>query len=368
MLLLGIAVAAILIGALRLLTEQTQQPPGSSASAQPDGALALYTWLGDVGAQTQRLTDPVIDPGVGTVLIVQPPTVMDQTFTDALDAVADRGGTLVLAGDSVPWLFAANALGVSAQPAAPQATATTQDGLSVPLASRYRLNTDQTGAQPLLVSDGGGWVALSLPYRQGKLIVVASPEPFTNAGLADDATARFVFREVVSPSAARGLPVAFDEIERSPSASAAGTPSLDQLLYQTPAGRALVYAGLVTFLFLLLAGRRLGPPVYLRSAAEEPRTMYEHVQMLANLYRRAGQLQVARDTLSRSYARGLARGALPPDRAAAVRSGLAALESARTESDVVSAVAALEGVRVRSFEGLPLASAVSSKDTRTSDA
>jgi hypothetical protein len=366
MLLLGIAVAAILIGALRLLTEQAQQPPGSSASAQPDGALALYTWLGDAGAQTQRLSDPVIDPGVGTVLIVQPPTVLDQTFTDALDTVADRGGTLVLAGDSLPWLFAANALGVTAQPVAPRATATTPDGLSVPLASRYRLSTDQGGAEPLLVGDDGGWVALSTPYRQGRLIVVASPEPFTNAGLADDATARFVFREVVSPSVANGLPVAFDEIERSPGASAAGTPSLDQLLYQTPVGRALLYAGLLTFLFLLLAGRRLGPPVYLRSASEAPRTMYEHVQMLANLYRRAGQLQVARETLSRSYARGLARGTLRPDRAAALRSGLAALESARTEYDVVSAVARLEGVRVPSFEEeLPPVSAGSSKDTRS---
>jgi hypothetical protein len=365
MLLLGIAVVAILIGALRLLTEQPQQPPGSSTSAQPDGALALYTWLGDAGAQTQRLSDPVIDPGVGTVLLVQPPTVMDQTFNDALDTVADRGGTLVLAGDSIPWLFAANGLGVTAQPAAPQATATTPDGLSVPLASRYRLSTDRAGAEPLLVGDDGGWVALSTPYRQGRLIVIASPQPFTNAGLADDATARFVFREVVSPSAASGLPVAFDEIDRSAGASAAGTPSLDQLLYQTPVGRALLYAGLLTFVFLLLAGRRMGPPIYLRSSANAPRTMYEHVQMLANLYRRAGQLQVVRETLGRSYARALARGTLPPDRAAALRSRLAALESARTESGVVSAVAALERVPVPPFEELPPVSAGSSKAARS---
>jgi hypothetical protein len=215
------------------------------------------------------------------------------------------------------------------------------------------------------VGDDGGWVALSVPYRQGRLIVVASPQPFTNAGLADDATARFVFREVVSPSAASGLPVAFDEIDRSPGASAASTPSLDQLLYQTPVGRALLYAGLLTFLFLLLAGRRLGPPIYLRSSAEAPRTMYEHVQMLANLYRRAGQLQVARETLGRSYARGLARGTLPPDRAAALRSGIAALESARTESDMVSAVAFIEGVRVPSFEELPPVAAGSSRNTRS---
>ena len=91
----------MLIGALRLVTEQAQLPAGSSTSAQPDGALALYTWLGDVGGQTQRLNDPSIDPSVGTVLIVEPPAVIDQTTRDGLYAVADRGGSIVLAGDSV---------------------------------------------------------------------------------------------------------------------------------------------------------------------------------------------------------------------------------------------------------------------------
>ncbi len=353
MLLLGIAVAAMLIGALRLVTEQAQLPAGSSTSAQPDGVLALYTWLGDVGGQTQRLNDPSIDPSVGTVLIVEPPAVIDQTTRDGLDAVADRGGSIVLAGDSVQWLIFARALGVTAEPATAQAaTATTPDGLSLPLASRYRLSSDHAAAQPLLVRDNGDWVGLRLPYRQGTLIVLASPEPLTNAGLADDATARFVFHEVVSPAVTTGLPVAFDEIERSPGSSAGGTPSLDQLLYQTPVGRAMLYGALLTFLFLLLGGRRLGPPVYLRSAAEAPRTMYEHVQMLANLYRRSGQLGVVRKTLSRSYARGLARGTLPPARATALLSALARVESARGESDLVAAVAALDDIRDASFQTL----------------
>ena len=106
MLLLGIAVAAILIGALKLVTEQVQAPAGSSYSAQPDGALALYTWLGDVGGQAQRLTEPSVDPGVGTVVVLQPAAIIDQSTQAALKGVADRGGTIVLAGDSVQWLIA----------------------------------------------------------------------------------------------------------------------------------------------------------------------------------------------------------------------------------------------------------------------
>jgi hypothetical protein len=349
MLLLGIAVVAILISALRLVTEQAQAPAGSSASAQPDGALALYTWLADLGGQTQRLAEPTIDPGVGTVVILQPPAVVDQTTRDALDAVADRGGTIVLAGSSIQWLMLARALGVNAVPATGQTiSATTPDGLSLPLASRYRLSTDHAGASPLLVRDNGDWVGLSMPYpdrTQGKLIVIASPEPLTNAGLADDATARFVYREVVSPALSSGTAVAFDEIERSPALDGAGTPSMDQLLYQTPGGRASLYAAALTFVFLLVAGRRLGPPVYLRPASEAPRTMYEHVQMLANLYRRAGQLRVVRETFSGAYARELARGTRPPAQAAALRSALERVDRSRGEADLVAAVAAAEDTR-----------------------
>jgi hypothetical protein len=103
-----------------------------------------------------------------------------------------------------------------------------------------------------------------------------------------------------------------------------------------------VYTGVLTFVFLLLAGLRLGPPVYPRSAAEAPRTMYEHVQMLANLYRRAGQLTVVRDTFRRQYARALARGTHVPGRALALEGALARLDTARTEPEVISAVASIE--------------------------
>ena len=106
----------------------------------------------------------------------------------------------------------------------------------------------------------------------------------------------------------------------------------------------MLYAALLTFVFLLLTGRRLGPPVYLRSAAEAPRTMYEHVQMLANLYRRAGQLSVVRAAFSRHYARVLAHSrALPRRPPAALAERLARIDAARNESDLVAAVAAARG-------------------------
>jgi hypothetical protein len=336
MVLLGICVVALLIGALRLATQRVELPAGSSLSSGPDGALGLYSWLEDAGVQTQRQSTRAVGPDVNSVLLIEPAAMLDNTTKQALDDVADRGGTLLLAGDSLPWVVAARALGVTVEPAEATTHMFTPDGLRLPLGARFRLSAN--GAQPLLLADDGKWLGLEMPYRNGKLIVVASPVPFTNAGLTDDATALFVFRQLVSPLA--GQTVAFDEYQRMPGGAEAGSTSVNQLLFQTPTGLAIVYAALLTFAFLLLAGRRLGPALAVRSAAESQRTMYEHVQMLADLYRRAGQLGVVRSAFSRHYARLLARGGLSTRRHADVAEALSRVEAAHTESELTSAVAA----------------------------
>ena len=57
MVLLGICVVALLIGTLRVATERTPLPTGSSFSTQPDGAQALYDWAETVGASSSLLQD-----------------------------------------------------------------------------------------------------------------------------------------------------------------------------------------------------------------------------------------------------------------------------------------------------------------------
>ena len=73
--------------------------------------------------------------------------------------------------------------------------------------------------------------------------------------------------------------------------------------------------------------------------------MYEHVQMLANLYRRAGQLPTVRAAFARQYRRELARGGVSsrsPNRTAALAEALARIETARSESELIAAVAAAQ--------------------------
>ena len=337
MILLGICVVALLIGALRLASERTPLPTGSSYSTQPDGAMGLYAWADAVGAGSRRLQDLASSTDPPTTLIVlQPESPLDATERDAFDSVAARGGTIVLAGDSLPWLLYARGLGVTVEPlAASPSSFSTPDGLILAVSGRYRLRAD--GAERLLIRPDGDVLAVRLAYKQGSLVVIASPEPLTNARLSHADTARFVLREIISPSV--GGTLAFDEVHHSFAPVGAGPISVNQLLFGTPGGHALIYAALLTFAYLVLSGRRLGPPLPAGSPPETHRTMYEHVQMLGSLYRRARLLASARTAFSRHYARRLARrGSGSPERSAALRR----IESARTEAELIAAVAAFD--------------------------
>ncbi len=344
MVLLGICVVALLIGALRVATDRPPLPTGSSYSTQPDGAQGLYDWAETVGASSSRLQDQLLPDGqaTATLLVLQPETVLGSAVQDAFDAVPNQGGTLVVAGDSLPWLLYARNLGITVEPIRNGAdSAATPDGaLNLAIVARYRLQA--AGATPLLIAPSGDWVALRMPYKQGSLVVIATPQPLTNAALRDPQTARFVYRELIS--AAIGHPFIVDEAHHSFAPRLAGGPAtVNQLLFEISAGRAVIFAAVLTFLYMLLSGRRLGPALPARPPTETRRTMYEHVQMLANLYRRAGQFAVVRAAFSRHVARSIARGASgSPKRTAALAAALAQVEAARTESELVAAVASAQ--------------------------
>jgi hypothetical protein len=342
--LLGICVVALLIGTLRVATDRPPLPTGSSYSTQPDGAQGLYDWAATIGASSSRLQDQLLPDGqtAATLLVLQPETMLGSTVQDAFDTVPRQGGTLVVAGDSLPWLLYARKLGITVEPIRNGAdSAVTPDGaLTLAMISRYRLHAD--GATPLLIAPSGDWVALRMPYQQGSLVVIATPQPLTNAALRDPATARFVYREVLSP--AIGQPFIVDEAHHSFAPRlAGGSATVNQLLFETSPGRAVIFAAVLTFVYVLLSGRRLGPALPARPPTETRRTMYEHVQMLANLYRRAGQFAVVRQAFSRQFARSIARGASgSPKRTAALALALTRVEAARTESELVAAVASAQ--------------------------
>jgi hypothetical protein len=83
------------------------------------------------------------------------------------------------------------------------------------------------------------------------------------------------------------------------------SPDLLAVIERTWPGRALLFLGLVFFLYLLLGGRRLGPTLPLD--ARPPRSSLEYVRGFAGLVRRSGHGEIARRRLRRDLHGGLAR-------------------------------------------------------------
>jgi hypothetical protein len=335
--LLAMCVVAIVAAWVGMATQTPDLPAGSSYSREVDGAEALYLWALAEGAAPTRISQSrsAQDANAGVLLVVQPEELVSERDQRAFDAVARRGGTIVLAGGSFAARAYARELDVTLEPAQPHASAESTDGLVLTGAYNNRVRADD--ATPLLVASNGDWLALRKPHLRGSVIVIASAEPLTNLGLRDPDTARFVYREILQPAIGKGL--AFDEVHHSYAPSESEGPTVNNLLFETSLGRAAVAAAVLVFGYLLLAGRRLGPPLPPRPQTSMRRTMFEHVQMLAGLYRRAGQLDVVRARLAHVYSRTLARGTFTSPHATHLSHAISDIERARSEPDLVAAVA-----------------------------
>jgi hypothetical protein len=157
-----------------------------------------------------------------------------------------------------------------------------------------------------LLSASGDWLALRKSYLNGSLVVISTAGPLTNDALRNQDNARWVLRELLGP-VQQGAVVAFDEAHYTEQPQTDEEPSFETLVLDSAVGRALLFGVLVLFVYLVLAGRRLGPPLPAAESGRAARTMYEHVQALASLYRRARQFLYLRDHFERHYRRLVAR-------------------------------------------------------------
>src|SRR5438270_3025378 len=162
-------------------------------------------------------------------------------------------------------------------------------GSDTPPASRSaRRPHDDDRRRPLRVVEGGG-----------RLIVVGTVTPFISSGLALADNALFATDLALSG----GGSVAFDEYHHGVHPAA----SILAVVERTWPGRALLFAMAVVFLFVVLTGRRLGPPLPLDP--RPPRSSLEYIRGFAGLVRRSGRQEIVRDRLRRELHGALARDA-----------------------------------------------------------
>ncbi len=282
---------------------------GSVYDDGPGGAAALRRYLEAMGAGTTTVQGDAFGPDArqaAALLVLGVTEIITTQDAHAIEVFVRAGGTAIVATDlgvlERPLLdaFGFGVAGIAAPGSHPLAGTTFAD----PVARSFAIDRGVTympGAFGLVVAtDGRGPVVVGRRSGQGVLYLVGSISPFIASGLGEADNARFVLG-LVHDAVARHGQIAFDEYHHG------FHPTTDVLvlLQRTWPGRALVFASVAAFLYLVLSGRRLGAPVPLDP--RPPRSSLEYIRGFAGLVRRSGRGEIARRRLRRDLRSGLAR-------------------------------------------------------------
>jgi hypothetical protein len=310
---LYLASAALAVVTVIVLIATTTGPSatttrtGSINDDGPGGATAVRRYLEAMGATTSVLQGDSFDPGGAKVLLL---LGVSELVTDAdtarIQAFVRSGGTAVVATDSgflersLLSAFNVRVAGI----ARPGALALTGGAFVDPPASRMQIDRgvalSANADADVLATDGQAPVMVSVNQGTGLFIAVGSLWPFLGSGIAQAENGRAILT-LARAALTHGV-VAFDEYHHG------AHPSADVLVLveQTWPGRALVFVAVLTLLYLLLSGRRLGPPLPLE--VRPARSSLEYIRGFAGLVRRSGRGEIARRRLRADLQHGLARG------------------------------------------------------------
>jgi hypothetical protein len=284
---------------------------GSTLSAAPPGTLALYRWLEDAGYPVTRIqgsarfADALRDTDL--LFVLNPQTQFSPEQLAALEAWMGAGGVLVLSIEGSEGLLnpITARLGAELSPILPpiagalplrQPLWTDPPVRTVSVQTSWQLDLKGDDAIPLL-SAGSGPLMVAQPRGRGRLILLSTTWPVTNAGLRE-ADNRWLAWNLAASGAGRRI--AFDEIHHGYTGG-----DLRALVLSRPWGWALIYAAGVLVVGLLLAGRRLGPPLVLASQGGR-RGAAEYVAALAGLFQRAGRTDWVAGRYRAEFRRALA--------------------------------------------------------------
>ena len=315
------------LGARQLQDSEQQGTPYSSYAAHGDGTLALHRWLEALGYTVRREESAPLAPSTATSVLLILPSQEPITKQEAQRVLAwvERGGTLILAtthrlasfGDADTSEALTELLDVNVIQSDFAGRATWQQ----PLLSDLRTPIDvyasaaiepATGQVSYLTPEGDATngkatqsILVSFQRGAGRVFVTTAPYLFTNASLGSEpnaASVRGLFRHV-SPSTAQEI--VFDESHRAMLGGEDGGNWMS-LLYETPWGQGLLFALLLSFVYLVLGGKRFGRPLPLPTEVWR-RNPSEYALSMAGLYQRAGKRRMALQHYRRQLKRRLAK-------------------------------------------------------------
>ncbi|MBI3943871.1 MAG: DUF4350 domain-containing protein [Chloroflexi bacterium] len=280
------------------------QPPRAYdlKSGAPNGLLGLRLWLQEMGFQVSTNEGKSFKlPDSTDMLFVYPNTTLytgpeAQTVADWVEG----GHTLVIVGPDAGDKALVETFGVSSegsvfssfsntlhqqQPLLPE-TGTDMGGIDF----EPRLNLEQAPDAVAVVATDQDFVTVAVQRRgEGTIWYLSPRHDLANADLKE------VQESALVPALLRTVPaqgrIVFDTYHLfGPQGAENGPTTLQDWLYVTPVGWALLFCVAIFCAFLLLQGTRLGPPLPVVSPMRR-REAAEYVEAMATLQRRAHKRQ-----------------------------------------------------------------------------
>jgi hypothetical protein len=268
-------------------TEGVEGPSLSMHVTMEDGGRALYIWLSELGYDTRPLEYRTfaLSNEIDAFFVLAPSTEFSEGESAELLGWVERGGTLLIVDeipnrlyDDLDVGFAFDSGGIDAVvPLQPVFISPPLDSVTTDTRTYFEL--PEAGWVPLLGDEDGDPVAAVLTYGRGRIHVLSSEYPLTNAGIGEADNAAYVLH--VLAGIPRNGTVVFDEYHHG--LTEHGT--LTQRLVREPWGWAVLWAVAFTFAWLAFSGKRFGkaqppPPSWAR------RSSGEYVATLGTLLRR----------------------------------------------------------------------------------
>jgi hypothetical protein len=315
-------VTTLVVSALTSGTDETGLTRSASVRDDgPGGAALLRRWLEGLGVRTHVLSGDRFAPDLErerVIFVLGATEIITPADVSALRAFASGGGTVVVAteaGGTESLLFDALGLRLGTFAAAGEhdvlgAFALVSGAGRISIDRGRELDLGQRGVA--VARTARGPLAAIVREGSGAFYVVGTLAPFLSGQVGDAQNGRFVLA-LADAAIRRGAAVAFDEYHHG----AHPAPDVLAILQRTWPGRALLLGGALVFLYVVLTGRRLGPPLPLEH--RRARSSLDHVRAFAGLVRRSGHGEIARERLRHDLRAGIARAVGMDPRAPAER-------------------------------------------------
>ncbi len=297
---LALALLVVLVAFTVVQGEPSGPRPFDPSSADPTGLRALWLWLEEMGFMVERNDGVTFAlPTDSAMFFVFPNQhLYREEEAKQLQSWVAAGGTLVLIGPAPADAALIDAFRVA--PGLPS------EGMFVAVAQQQPLLPDLVtpiqldgaadsldlseamAAVPALATSSGQVSLAIQQMAQGVVWHLSLGHNLTNAQLRDPAQATLV--PVLLRHVPAGGRIVIDTYHLFGPATTPNNAitSLQDWLYRTSLGWAVLFGLAVTLLFLLLQGRRLGPPLPTQEEMRR-REGAEYVTAMANLLRRGQQ-------------------------------------------------------------------------------